>query len=152
MISRGFTLVELMVVIVIIFIMAAIALPGLGGFARKKCLEMQCNEITSLFYRARESAMEQDMPWRVVFSPERPGYLSYGDANANSSLDQGEHCLGPYSLPEGVSFFRAVLVPRSAVSGSFETSLLTTGASASMSRINFSNWSGYRLWGPSERA
>ena len=133
MISRGFTLLELMVVLVIVFIMAAIALPNLSGLTQRKNLEQQGNEIISLFYRAREMAMEQESTWRIVFSPEQAMCICFGDANGNSSIDQGEPSLGPYVLPKGIIF------GSNASKGPNNTNLPDDGVSFVKNRVSFSN-------------
>ncbi|MBN2299183.1 MAG: prepilin-type N-terminal cleavage/methylation domain-containing protein [Deltaproteobacteria bacterium] len=102
--SKGVTLLELLVVMVIISIMAAIALPNLSGYISEKALTRQGDEFIALFSRARDKAMEQGITWRVLLRPEEQMCIGYGDTNDNSSLDQGEEQLGPYYLADGISY------------------------------------------------
>lgn len=104
MISKGVTLLELIVVLVIISIMAAIALPDITGFASRKTLQRQGDELIAIFHRSREKAMEQGTPWRVLFRPEEGKCLCFGDENANSQIDPSEQQLGPYYLMDGISY------------------------------------------------
>lgn len=102
--SRGVTLLELLVVVVIVSIMAALALPNLSGYISRKALNRQGDEFIALFTRVRDKAMEQCITWRVLVWPEEQKCLGYGDTNNNSSLDPGEQQCGPYYLADGISY------------------------------------------------
>lgn len=102
--SKGVTLLELLVVMVIISIMAAIALPNLSGYISSRALIRQGDEFIALFARTRDKAMEQGITWRVLIWPEKKECIGYGDINDNSSLDPGEEQLGPYYLEDDISY------------------------------------------------
>jgi len=102
MMSKGVTLLELMVVLVIISIMAAIALPDLSVFASRKTLSRQGDEFVALFHRSREMAMDQGISWRILFSPEEGRCISFGDKNSNALIDPDEQQIGPFYLTDGI--------------------------------------------------
>jgi len=102
--SKGASLLELMVVMVIISIMAAIALPNLSGYISRKELNRQGDEFVAIFSQVRDRAMAQGITWRIHFWPEEKKCLGYADANNNSNLDSGEEQLGPYYLADGISY------------------------------------------------
>jgi len=102
--DTGVTLLELLAVLVIVSIMAALALPGLGTFSSRKSLSGQVDRLEALIIRVRDLAMEQGCPWRVEFDPGKGAWICYGDANGDLLMDPGEQRLGPDTLDGGVSF------------------------------------------------
>ncbi|HOO37052.1 MAG TPA: prepilin-type N-terminal cleavage/methylation domain-containing protein [Deltaproteobacteria bacterium] len=132
MMSKGVTLLELMVVLVIISVMAAIALPDLRVFASRRTLGRQGDELVAILNRSREMAMEQGITWRVLFSPEEQRCISFGDKNADSQIDPGEEQIGPFYLSEGISY--GSLAP----SGPNKTTIPSDGVSFTSNRTSFS--------------
>ncbi len=97
--ASGFTLVEMLVVVAIIALLAAILIPSLGGAqktARKRKAELECNAI--------KTAVEQFhgdfhyMPWKVKNDKERVGADSWAEdaADQKDVMDilRGENKLG----------------------------------------------------------
>jgi prepilin-type N-terminal cleavage/methylation domain-containing protein len=130
--SKGVTLLELMAVLVILSIMAAIALPSLSGLASRKSLHRQGDELAALLCRAREKAMEQGISWRFFFHPKEDNCSCFGDVNANSQLDPGEEQLGSFHLQNGITY------GSHASSGPNNTKIPTDGVSFVNNRIRFS--------------
>jgi prepilin-type N-terminal cleavage/methylation domain-containing protein len=130
--SKGVTLLELMVVLVIISIMAAIALPDLRVFASRKSLGRQGDELVAIFHRSREMAMEQGITWRILFSPEENRCICFGDKNANSQIDPEEQQIGPFYLNEGIRY--GSLAPK----GPNKTTIPSDGVSFVNNRTSFS--------------
>ena len=66
---RGFTTLELLVVISILLIMAAIALPNLSGWARNQRLKGVARDLMSHFQFARLEAIKRSTTIALAFNP-----------------------------------------------------------------------------------
>lgn len=130
--DNGFTLLELLAVLVIISIMAAIAFPDLSRFASKKILSHQAEQMADILHRARDLAMEQGFSWRVSFRPDLGTWVCYCDEDDDSKIDPGEKVLGPYMLEKGIRF--GCLANK----GPNDSSLPDDGVSFLDNRISFS--------------
>ncbi len=79
---RGFTLMELMVVIGIIVVMTALSIPAINKFLDGQTLTQGGRIVQSAFNEARRAAITQRSPNYLVFfrqeDPARPGEYLYG--------------------------------------------------------------------------
>jgi prepilin-type N-terminal cleavage/methylation domain-containing protein len=128
----GVTLAELMVVIAIICILAAIALPGLGAYSSRKTIEHQADQLGAYFHQARERAIQEGIYWRIVFKPEEQRWFAFGDVNGNTRYDSGEQQIGTCVLQQGITFgCHACLGPNN-------TTIPSDGITFGDNRINYS--------------
>lgn len=67
---RGFTLIELILVLVIIATLIAVASPALGRLNRKSKLDGVARTIVALHAEARSRALREGKTYRVVIEPE----------------------------------------------------------------------------------
>lgn len=123
---------ELMVVIAIAGIVAAIALPGFSSFSSRKSIQHQADRIGAQLHHVRSLAVEQGISWRVVFTPNQARWVCFGDANRNLLPDPGEQRLGPYTLARGIAF------GCSAPEGPNRTTIPSDGISFTANRVSFS--------------
>ena len=76
---RGFTTLELLVVILILLIMAAIALPNLSGWTRNQRLKGAARDLMSHLQFARLEAIKRNTPVELTFylnsEPIRDSYI-----------------------------------------------------------------------------
>jgi prepilin-type N-terminal cleavage/methylation domain-containing protein len=107
----GFTLVELMVVILIIGILSGIVLTAMGGGNEGRALDAAASQIRSLFSLAQSAAISRKEPIRVLVHADpsdedrflRYFTLVYQDSGGNwQAYTQGEF------LPGGVYFSPAM--------------------------------------------
>jgi len=87
--DAGFTLMELLLVIVIMAILAAIAIPGFSGWLPDYRLRQAARALYSNLQRAKMNAIKSNSEWRVYFdSNVNPGrYFLCSGPGANGAWD-----------------------------------------------------------------
>jgi prepilin-type N-terminal cleavage/methylation domain-containing protein len=95
---RAFTLVELVLVMVVISVIAAIVVPMLNGTARGRRKGDTASQIVALARLARTQAVTEGKTYRLNIDPNGGSYwLSVRDSDAFAVLGNWS-----YSVPEGV--------------------------------------------------
>ncbi len=130
--ERGFNLLELLVVLSIVSILAALAFPNLSRLTSSRELSQQAEHLAATIHRARDLAMDQGYPWRIVFTPGSGSWLCYGDQDGDAEIGPGERQLGHFSLVPPVRF------GCHAKNGPNNTVIPVDGVSISGNRITFS--------------
>jgi prepilin-type N-terminal cleavage/methylation domain-containing protein len=93
-VSRGLTLVEVVVVLAIVGISAAVALPALGGLVAAD--PSPAAPLARLLDRSRRTAMERALPVTVTLLPATGRYWVWADsAETRAGLADGTLALGP---------------------------------------------------------
>ena len=111
---RGFTTLELLVVIFIMVVLAAIAFPNLSGWARKQRLKGVARDLMSHFQFARLEAIKRSTTIALAFNPGDGGVGNYtvfvdngaggGDTPGNLIQDsEAETTLRRAIMPLGVT-------------------------------------------------
>ena len=100
---RGFTLVEMLVVVVIIGIMVVGAVLALGVAGRDRTLEDETRRLDALLAYARDQAELQTREYGLRFT--RNGYTFIAlDARRGAWLEVNDDVLRARSLPAGLEF------------------------------------------------
>lgn len=76
---RGFTLIEIMVVMVVVGLLAVIAVVNLGGGAKQRELENAARELFLLMQTASEQAVLNNRELGVVLDDDTYRFLAYND-------------------------------------------------------------------------
>ena len=97
--SRGFTLIEIMVVMVVVGLMAVIAVVNMGGGAQQRELENAARELFLLMQTASEQAVLNNQEMGLVIDDESYRFLAF------NSLErvwepQEERLFSPRNVPD----------------------------------------------------
>ena len=138
---RGFSLIELMTVLVIFAIMAAITLPAARSSLVTRRLDNAAKSIESKFKLVRARSIAENVPYVVLFdmSTDRWGY--YRDANSSGTYDAGDTWFGVIDLPETIDLYHASAEPVAGGSFTFNPD----GSTASGGTLVVANDKGVRL-------
>ena len=100
---RGFTLVEMLVVVVIIGVMVVGAVLALGVTGRDRELENETRRVDALLGYARDLAELQTREYGLRFTRNGYAFIAF-DARRNEWLQVQDDVLRPRTLPEGLEF------------------------------------------------
>jgi type IV fimbrial biogenesis protein FimT len=104
--SSGFTLLELMVVLAIAGVLAAIAIPAMGNFMRNSRITAAANDVMAALHFTRSEAIKRRQPVTLCTSanaqaatpacansPFLTGWIAFVDLNQSGGVDAGEDIL-----------------------------------------------------------
>jgi len=101
--NHGLTLVELMVVVGIIAILSAIAVPNLIGYRGKRQFEAAVNEVQAAISLAKTTAVKRSTPATILLNTPANGITVFVDNNGNGAIDAGDLVVRTISFAGSVS-------------------------------------------------
>ncbi|MDP2982785.1 MAG: prepilin-type N-terminal cleavage/methylation domain-containing protein [Candidatus Latescibacter sp.] len=122
--ERGFTMVEILIVMVILGILATLAVPNISQLFKKDKLRASTTSVTSSLYLARMKAVNDGAPYGVKFNIDGTFYV----ASDPKTTPQIKGSL--YRLEKGVAFGSNTFINQLAIFneyGQLDKSCLATG-------------------------
>ena len=89
--NQGFTLAEMIIVIAIIFVVSAVAIPNILQWRQKARLGQAARDVYSEFQRAKIRAAQENSYCSILFGSTN--FLVFVDANKNIVYDGGEEII-----------------------------------------------------------
>lgn len=105
--SGGFTLVEVMIVVAIIGLLAAMGMPSLSKALQKEGMRKAVSDVEDVFFSAREQAILYNKKVAVIFYPNQnrfgvEGTTGAGDSGTVVNKHSGKTMVA--TLPDGITF------------------------------------------------
>ena len=101
--QTGFTIIELMIVVSVVGIFAAVAIPAFQSTIQNNRMTTSTNSLIGVFYFARSESVKLSSDVRVCKSNDgascndsldwNDGWLAWNDSDADGSIDAGEAIL-----------------------------------------------------------
>ena len=101
-VRHGFTLIELVMVLVIIAIVVGITAPSLGNFITARKLADAASQLAALAHHARNAAISEGRTYRLVVDESAGTYWVEAQDGA-SFVSPGTSLSTHYTLPSGTS-------------------------------------------------
>jgi type IV fimbrial biogenesis protein FimT len=117
--NSGVSMLEMMIVVVVIGLLAAISLPNFGGAIKKMKFDNEGRDIVSALRYARSAAITLQQPIGVYFDTnddqkKAQVFLDRVSVGTNS-FEPGDSLLRSYDLPASVSYFNATFTGQTVV-------------------------------------
>lgn len=97
----GFTMIEILVVLIVVGMLAALAVANLGGGTQKRELENTARELFLLMQTASEQAVLNNQELGMVLEDDSYRFLALDEVEG-TWVSQGERLFQPRELPQGL--------------------------------------------------
>ena len=136
---EGFTLMELMVVLVIFGIVSAVALPGFNKFMRSLDLNSQIQRTATTIRVVRQKAITENNNYVVYWDNTTKGWGWWDDDDNDGVKDGMERYAAPEPMPSWITVTNSTTNPFPSDSVSF----LPNGSASASGSVIFSNTDGF---------
>ncbi|MDX1573001.1 MAG: GspH/FimT family pseudopilin [Methylophaga sp.] len=108
---KGLTLIELLIVIAIVSILAAIAMPSFNDLLRRQAINGQANALFSMLYLARSEAIKRSSVVTICKSSDgqncggnwSDGWMMFADQNKDGAMDAGDTMITQGRISEKIA-------------------------------------------------
>lgn len=100
--NRGFTLIEILVVVIIIGITVSFAVLSIGGSDYQELLQEEASRLRALIQLAGEEAIVQNAEYAVSFNDDEYTFLMLDDEGKEWLPLENDSMLRTRTLPEGI--------------------------------------------------
>jgi len=102
--DRGFSLIELLVVLILLSLSLALVAPSLSGFSRGVALKGAAQKVSGILRNSRSEAVNKGRVYQVVFNPQsrEVSVRSMELSEENDERKEGPPPEKTYLLPEGI--------------------------------------------------
>ncbi len=109
--NKGLTLIELLIVIAIVGILAAIAMPSFNDLLRRQAINGQANALFSMLYLARSEAIKRSSVVTICKSSDgqncggnwSDGWLMFADQNKDGAMNISEVVITHNQISENIN-------------------------------------------------
>ena len=101
--SKGFTIVELMIVIGIIAILCGIAIPGFMGWLPKHRIQSSALDVQAAIGLAKQTAIKENTNVVLSLDTVSEKYVSFIDLDEDGIQDAGEQTIRAKAMSPGVN-------------------------------------------------
>jgi len=137
--DAGFSLMELMVVLVLFGIVSAIALPGFNKFMRAMDLNNQMQILATNLRVVRQRAITENNNWVIYYDSTNKGWGWWDDDDNDGVKDGMERYAAPEKLPGWITVTNSTTNPFPSDSLSFQPN----GSASASGSVIFTNPEGF---------
>lgn len=143
---HGFTLIELCVVLVIVAVVLAIAIPRYGGFITRGTMRSEARRISALArYLSREASRSGNV-YRLDFDVDTDSYRVTVGAARGRPVEENTHLTRPRLLPDGIRFKDVAILWRAGKSHDKQTVAFYPKGENDEAIVHFSDYGRKRLY------